>query len=229
MTSVNGRLLPTFGLLLARPGALSLAYRQGRWRRYLAPINVFLLANLAFFLAPSLTDFNVTLEDQVTLQPYSAWIAPWVDARVAASGLAFEAFAERYAERGADIAKTLVILHVPLLALVTMLLFFDKRLLYADHVVTALHFFAFLMLYYTCLPFLIYPLFNLLGTLTGGAINGFTLSISIQFLYVPFMMRRAFGVGWPRALISTIVFLPLLLLVHLFYRFVQLFVVIALL
>lgn len=228
LTDVNGRLLPTLRLLLTRPGALSRAYQAGQWRRYMTPISVFLLANVVFFLAPSLSDFSVTLSDQRDLQPYRQWVAPWIDSTVAASGESFQIFAERYQQRANDVAKTLVILHVPLIALVTLLLFFDKRILYADHVVTAMHFFAFLMLYYAALPHVVAPAVAGIVGLTGLPPSFLRLGVALQFLYVPFMLRRAFGVGWMRAIASTAVYLPALLMVHIVYRFTQLMIVMAL-
>lgn len=229
VTSLNGRFLPTFAMLLGRPGALSLAYRKGQWRRYLTPINVFLLANLAFFLAPSLTDFNVSLDDQRTMQPYSEWVLAWTDARIADSGETFSQFAQRYQQRANDIAKTIVILHVPLIALITLLLFFDRRLLYADHVVTAMHFFAFLMLYYTLVPLTIKPALIGLNAALGLDLPGFYIAMALQFAYLPPMMRTAFGVGWLRAIVSTVLFVPALLAAHLCYRGIQLVVVMAML
>ncbi|MEO0574336.1 MAG: DUF3667 domain-containing protein [Pseudomonadota bacterium] len=228
VTSLNGRFLPTFATLLLKPGALSLAYRRGQWRRYLTPINVFLLANLVFFLAPALTDFNVGLYDQRTSQPYSEWVAPWIDARIESSGDTFAEFSQRYAARGNDIAKTLVILHVPFIAIITLLLFFDRKLLYADHVVTALHFFAFLMLYYALLPVVVLLLSGL-NALVGGSLPAFHIALLVQFAYTIPMMKTAFGVGWLRAVVSTALFAPALLAAHLCYRFVQLMIVMALL
>ena len=79
VSSVDSRLWRSMGLLFARPGFLSREYRLGRRKRYLSPISLFLIANVVFFLAPSLTDFSITLTDQRRLQPYSPWIATWIE------------------------------------------------------------------------------------------------------------------------------------------------------
>ncbi len=221
LTSVNGRLLPTFGRLLFRPGALSKAYRLGQWQRYLAPISVFMLANLVFFLAPSVTDFNLSLEDQQSLQPYSAAIAPWIDARQAASGMTPSEFHTQYSQRVGDVAKTMVILHVPIMALVTFVLFWDRRLLYADHVVTTLHFFAFLMLYFALAPVTLELALDALNVGLDGALPVFQIGLLVPLLYMPPMLRTAMDVGWPRALVSSVGFLLAYLLAQLVYRFAQ--------
>ncbi|MEO1573617.1 MAG: DUF3667 domain-containing protein [Pseudomonadota bacterium] len=225
VTSVNGRLLPTFASLILRPGALSKAHRLGQWQRYLAPISVFMLANLAFFLAPSVTDYSLTLVDQKTLQPYSASMRSWIDARQAASGLSSEAFTDAYNQRVGDVSKTMVILHVPLIALVTLLLFYDRRLLFADHVVTVMHFFAFLMLYFAVWPVLIRPLLSAMSQGLGGALPVFQVGLLLPLLYVPPMLRTAFGVGWPRAIVSLAGFLFVYFLAQFVYRFSQLILV----
>lgn len=98
VSSLDGRLWRSISRLLFTPGFLSREYRRGRQQRYLSPIALFLLGNLLFFVAPSLSDFTLALEDQYRLQPYSGWIAPWIDA-VVARGAAFDALAEAYALR----------------------------------------------------------------------------------------------------------------------------------
>jgi len=222
VSSVDSRLLRSMGLLVARPGVLSREYRLGRRQRYLSPISLFLIANVVFFLAPSLSDFSITLIDQQRLQPYSPWISGWIEAMVARGDLTLSELARAYEFRVAELAKTMVILHVPLLALASVLLTLDKRFYYADHVVMALHFFAFLMWYYTLMPWLVVPPLNLLDTLTTGFdIPVWRLAVSLQYLYVPFMLRTALDMSWWRVIPTTLVLFLALRGIHVIYRFVQ--------
>ena len=69
-----------------------------------------------------------------------------MDSHIAASGQTFTEVANRYQLRIVELAKLMVILHDPLPALGTMLLFADRRPYYADHIVMRLQYFAFLML-----------------------------------------------------------------------------------
>ncbi|HEY9144565.1 MAG TPA: DUF3667 domain-containing protein [Arenimonas sp.] len=225
--SLDGRLLQSFWLLVARPGYLSREYQRGRRRRYLSPISLFLLANLVFFLMPGLSDFSVSLLDQVTLQPYSAWVAPQAQQALAASGLPAEAFAADYQARADAIAELLVILHVPLLALVSYLLAFNRRGFLVDHVVATLHFFAFLMLYYAQLPHVLLPLLNGLDALLGGRLPAWQIAVSLQFLYIPIMLRTAFGYAWWRVIPTSVVYLVALYWVHVAYRLIQFELVMA--
>jgi len=58
-SSIDGRLFRTLRALLARPGALTVAWVDGPRKPYVGPIQLFLLANVAFVAAQSLTGSNV--------------------------------------------------------------------------------------------------------------------------------------------------------------------------
>lgn len=228
VTSIDGRLWQSLRYLVLRPGFLSREYREGRRRRYLSPISLFLLGNLLFFLAPPLSDFQLSLMEQYELQPYSAWTAQWVDAYLAASGRSFEDVADAYRLRVIELAKLMVIVHVPLLAAGTLLIAPDQRLFYADHVVMALHYFAFLMIYLI----LVSVVFGLLYLaipfpLPFGPYMG-PIAILVQFLYVPAMLRTGLGISWLRALLSTPLFILALFITHFIYRLIQFIVAFAL-
>jgi Protein of unknown function (DUF3667) len=110
VTDVDGKLLRSLRLLLFFPGRLSREYLDDRRARYSAPLSLFLLANVLYFFAPALTDFNLPFADQVpgtmalqSLDPdsdlsaehrqglahsagqmHSRWTAPLVERKVAA-------------------------------------------------------------------------------------------------------------------------------------------------
>ena len=65
LTSLDGRLVRSLRLLLFRPGVLSREYIDGRRARYYSPIGLFVLANVLYFFAPALSDFNLAFIDQV--------------------------------------------------------------------------------------------------------------------------------------------------------------------
>jgi hypothetical protein len=233
LASVDSRLWRSLRMLLFRPGYLSREYREGRRRRYLSPIGLFLLGNLLYFVAPPLSDLQLSLFEQYELQPYSPLIRDWVDGYVAESGRTIGEVASRYQLRIVELAKLMVILHVPLLALGTMLLFADRRLYYADHVVIGLHYFAFLMIYLISIAALLALIYGLANALAPDSlptsISGITqLIIFLQFLYVPPMLKRALDVPWWRAILSTPAFVALLLAAHFAYRWIQFYIGFAL-
>lgn len=110
LTEIDGKLLRSLRLLLFAPGLLSREYMDGRRIRYAAPLSLFLLANVLYFFAPAVTDFNLPFVDQVSgamaaaaLDPaapdyaarraqaahwggqlHSRWTAPLVEGKLAA-------------------------------------------------------------------------------------------------------------------------------------------------
>lgn len=64
-TNLDSRFWRTFLALLFRPGRLSRDYIDGRRRRWLPPVTVFVLVNLLYFLSPGVTDFTLPFADQV--------------------------------------------------------------------------------------------------------------------------------------------------------------------
>lgn len=56
LLGLDGRLWPTLGLLVARPGALTIAYIGGKRRRYVRPFRLYLTATLLLFFLISVFD-----------------------------------------------------------------------------------------------------------------------------------------------------------------------------
>ncbi|MEL6302815.1 MAG: DUF3667 domain-containing protein [Pseudomonadota bacterium] len=236
MTDLRGRVLPSIGTLLFRPGALARFYQIGRRRSFLAPISLFLFANVLYFLIPGLNDFQVSLLDQITLQPYSEWAASAVDtyldtepggalAMFRNGDPAYLELSNLYTLRAADISKSIIILHVPFLAALTALLVIDKRLPYADHLVLALHYMAFIMLFFVIAPNVLLPLARMVINPIWPEAPLKRIIISLMYLYTAVMFRTAFQLPWWRVVPTTVVFLIGYGLIHSFYRLVQFFVV----
>jgi hypothetical protein len=178
VTEVDGKLLRSLRLLLFRPGLLSREYMDGRRVRYASPISLFLLANVIYFFAPAVSDFNLPFTDQVpgdiaaaALDPatadyaeqkarirhargqlHSSWTAPLVvrklDARARAQpGFDLRALARDYDAEAGIVGKTLIIVHVPIIALVLAIAFFRRKRYFVEHFVVSLHLFTFLLLF----------------------------------------------------------------------------------
>ena len=66
----DGRLPRSLYALLFKPGVLSSDWMAGRRTPWLSPVSMFLLINVMVFLAPPLSDFNLSLREQVEYQPW---------------------------------------------------------------------------------------------------------------------------------------------------------------
>ncbi|ODS64017.1 MAG: hypothetical protein ABS41_04170 [Arenimonas sp. SCN 70-307] len=170
LTDLDGRLWGSLRGLFFRPGLLSRDYLDGRRRRWMSPIALFLLANVLYFVLPvGVTDFNLSLHEQLRQPVHGAMVKRLADARIQARTRAgverwsrlpeanrppaprpvlLADVAEEYGARAGDVGKALVVLHVPLLALGLMACFFRVRRYFAEHLVVAMHEFTFLLLFF---------------------------------------------------------------------------------
>ncbi|MEM6514464.1 MAG: DUF3667 domain-containing protein [Pseudomonadota bacterium] len=234
ITDLRGRVLPSFGSLLFYPGYLARNYRLGRRKGYVSPVSLFLFANVIYFLFPVLSDFQIDLVDQISLQPYSVWTeaiisnAMGVESALAAwrEGSAdFRALADQYSLRAADISKAIIVVHVPFLALVTALLTFDLKVRFVDHVVLALHYMAFIMLWFVVGPKIVIPLIDVLLSPFMDDPPSWRIGFGLTMLYALFMFRIAFDMPWWRAIVTGAIFLLAYGPVHSLFRLVQFLVV----
>lgn len=220
----DGKLPRSLAALLFRPGGLSRAYLDGQRVRHISPIGLFLIINLVYFLAPPVTDFNLSIQDQMYLQPYSALVQPLVEQRLEDRGMALDDYAPEYANRADKLAKTLIIVHLPLLALVLLLLHPRKRLYYAEHFVVTTHLFSFLLV----LMMVGYALF-FAGMGIGNQLFSADLSglFSTLWRYLPLIaivywlisIRRVYGDGWLRSSLTLAGWMIGVIVVHmLVYR-----------
>ena len=82
-----------------RPAALCTAAhrpdnpRRECRRRHLAPLSLFLIANLVYFFHPPLTDLNMSLAEQIELQPWGPVAERMLEARLEARGIEMAEYA----------------------------------------------------------------------------------------------------------------------------------------
>jgi len=145
LTDFDSRLLRSLAALVLRPGLLGAEWLAGRRSRWLSPLALFLIVNLIYFIAPPMSDFNLSLGEQ-SQQWYGPWAQELVAARLAARGIDQAAYAHAFALETYSLAKLLVILHALLLAPVLWLLHWRRGIPLVDHLAVALHLVAFALL-----------------------------------------------------------------------------------
>lgn len=231
LTNLDGRWVRSLGLLMFDSGTLSRAWIEGRRRSYLPPFSLFLLVNLVFFVAPPMTDFDLHLGDHLGQPFYGEWARGQVQERLATDRIDYDALAERFGEASSNVAKSLVILHVPVLALVLLVAFGGRRWTLAEHTVVALHLFAFLLLAAQLLAWVLFPAMAwILSLLPGGGGRAPPVGlVAVAILVVAWFraLRRAYGLGRLRAAGLLAASLVGLAVAHLLYRWVQFALVMA--
>jgi hypothetical protein len=150
----DGRLLRTARALVTAPGLATHDFLRGRRRPYVSPIHIFFIANIVFLLMQALSGlalFAMPLARHFEQSLDGGFARRLVDHHLAGTGTSLSAYSLEFDHAQNLHAKSLILLMVPPFAIECALLFWDRRKGAAAHLVFALHFFAFLMLFLTVL------------------------------------------------------------------------------
>jgi hypothetical protein len=150
----DGRLFRTARVLVTAPGRLTTAYLTGCHRPYVAPFHIFLVANVIFFLVQLLSRLeilSVPLASELEHQIYSSFAQRLVTQHLAGTGMSIGQYAPIFEHAEGLYAKSLIMLMLPLFAMAAGLLFVDRRKVAVAHLVFAVHFYAFLLVFLTVL------------------------------------------------------------------------------
>jgi len=191
-SSIDGRLISSVRCLLTRPGALTVAYANGPRKLYLGPFQLFLVANVVFVAAQSLTGMNVfssPLDSHLHHQDWSPVAQRLVAHRLEAAHSTLERYAPVFNRSVALHAKSLIILMTVPFSLLLPVVFFAKRKSFGVHVVFAVHVYAFL-LFLACVSLAMAEIDVLCGG-TGlesawvdNALSAFNLAACAVYLYL---------------------------------------------
>jgi hypothetical protein len=199
LTSVDGRLLRSFRCLLARPGLLTVSYLRGRRKPYIGPVSLFLVTNVLFFAAESLTGgtvFSTPLQSHLHTQPWSDVAQPLVSHRLASLQTTVDQYAPLFDRAISLHARSLILLMALSFAVLPAIVFRRGRHPFAAHAVFALHLYAFMLLLFcvaTAIP--------AAGMLAGGVrstsqLLDQTLSIGLLLacaVYLYFAVGAVYG------------------------------------
>ena len=225
LTNVDGRVFRTARSLLFHPGSLAVAYLHGPRKRYIAPFQVFLLANVVFFAVQSISATNIfgsTLASHLHLQDWQATARALTAARLQHAHLTLDRYAPVFDRAVENNAKTLVILMTVPFALLLAAFFHRRERPFAVHAVLALHVLSFLLIVFSA-SLLIADLDTLLGGAglrSAGVDNALsTFNVLACAAYLFFAVHRVYHAsGWMRVLKTFALSLALLAIV-LGYRF----------
>jgi hypothetical protein len=154
VTDVDSTLLRTFRSLIGAPGRLTVDYLEGRRKRAMRPVQLFLVCNVLYFFLQPRAGFNTfTSGLQVHLYglPYRRLIGPLVERDVAARGIGWPEYELLFDAVIASQARMLVFVMIPLYALLLRAVYPRRRVFLPEHLVFSTHFFAFLLLLFLAL------------------------------------------------------------------------------
>jgi Protein of unknown function (DUF3667) len=204
LTHFDSKILRTTWALVAHPGQLSVDYFAGRRVRTMAPLRLFLLLSVVYFLSNSVFPYNAfttPLAIQLQMNNYYPGYA-WAQVLQAMThhGIDYATLERLYNAKTAILSKTLVFALIPVFAVLFYAFLFRKRQHFAEHLVIATHFWSFALvaigIFIPILLWLLKWLAGLLGAapelMTADAIP--TLILQLLFAgYLLLMFRRGYG------------------------------------
>jgi hypothetical protein len=225
VSSIDGRLIRSLVAGASRPGSLTAAWVRGPRKPYLGPIQLFLIANVAFVAMQSIAGANVfssTLESHLHHQDWADLAQRMVDRRLASTHTTLEAYAPEFNEAVALHAKSLVILMTIPFALLLPIVFVRSRKPFAVHLVFAVHVYTFLLFLYCAALAL-----SGLDVLRGGAglidprldtvLTVFNLAVCAAYLYQA--IGRVYGAKGTWRIVASLTLAVAVLAITLGYRF----------
>ena len=165
VTSIDARTARSGWKLLRHPGALTLAWMHGIRKAYVAPFQLFLIANVLFFALQSLTKQNVfssSLESHLHQQDWSALAQSLVARRLETTHRSLEHYEPVFDRAVVLNAKSLILLMAMLFAVLLPVTFLRHRRPFMTHVVFSLHLYTFLLIVF-CIALVAAKLSELAG------------------------------------------------------------------
>lgn len=165
LTNIDARTVRSFGKLVRHPGELTLAWVNGIRKPYVAPFQLFLLANVLFFgvqWATGESVFSSSLDSHLHHQDWGPLAQSVLSQRLAEMHLNVAQYAPMFDRAVVLNAKSLILLMTLPFALLLPLVFVSERRPFMTHVAFSLHLYAFLLLLF-CIALLTAKLSALLG------------------------------------------------------------------
>ena len=165
LTSIDARTMRSAWKLLRHPGELTLAWTRGVRKSYVAPFQLFLIANILFFGVQWLTSENVfssSLDSHLHHQDWSDLAQSLLARRLEATHTTLEQYEPVFDRAVVLNAKSLILLMTIPFALILPLAFFRERRPFMTHVAFSLHLYTFLLLLF-CVALLLARFSELLG------------------------------------------------------------------
>ncbi len=157
LASIDARAMRSAWKLLRHPGELTLTWTRGVRKSYVAPFQLFLIANVIFFGVQWLTSENVfssSVDSHLYHQDWSDLAQSLLARRLEATHTTLEQYEPVFDRAVVLNAKSLILLMTIPFALVLPLAFFRERRPFMTHLAFSLHLYTFLLLLFCVALFL---------------------------------------------------------------------------
>ena len=230
VVGVDGRVPRTIWALITKPGLLTREFIDGRRGRYSKPLALFLVLNLVFFVVqPHTGMLRYSLGNYIGSETdvNDGLTARMVQEKLAKSGETRASYEKRFNSTLDNQKKSMLLFAVPVFAMVMAIVFAGTRRYFVEHVVFAVHTYAFLLLVLTIGVSLFF--YTVSGWLLMAELAGaperirslfetepglVTVVLMALVTYLTLAIRRAYGGSWRAAIVRGVVlsFVPLALI-----------------
>lgn len=215
--------------LVRFPSRMTVEFLDGKRKKFISPVTLFLFLNLIYFFVSPLTDYSLALYDQVYSQPYSGeWIKELLNQKLEKDGLDGRAYSITYQNMSDNISKSIMIINVPMIAFFVYLMAFKKRRFYFDSLIFSFHFFSLFMVDWVmleCVDTLIYFLpDHAYSIATDITFNLFFFIIPL--IYAILSIKKFMDIRWYWAITAGIGVMIAVGLANMFYRLIMFMVTI---
>lgn len=138
----DSRFILSLRYLIQFPSKITVEFLEGKRKKFISPVTLFLFFNLIYFFVSPLSDYSLSLYDQTYSQPYSVWTKDWVDIKLENTGLDDQAYGVIYQNASDNISKSIMIINVPIIAIFVYIMAFRRRQFYFDSLIFSFHFFS---------------------------------------------------------------------------------------
>lgn len=148
ITNLDSKLFRTLKALFFQPGFLSAKYIQGVRVAYMKPFQIFIIANIFFFIFLSEIDIFRTPSKWFFIEDFdSIRVLEQVREIIAAKEISQAEVAILYDAKSSNLAKGFIFLLLPIIALIAHLLHWKQKLAFGKHIIFSIHYFAFVLIF----------------------------------------------------------------------------------
>jgi len=228
-TNLDGRVLHSVAAILSQPGLLTIEYFRGRRVAYLRPVQLFVLANVLYFLIQPIIGFN-TFTTPLRIHMNSLWHSPLaqrlVDKKVHDRTPEFRDYEREFNQVIHTQSRSLVFIMIPLFAVAVSLVYFGSKRFFVEHLIFSLHYYAFFLMFLCLLGgFLrLAPYLRVISSpfMTSDAFVSSLIGIGV-LVYLHLALKRVYQQGTLWTFAKAIVLTSFVLIIVQFYRFVLFF------
>lgn len=199
---LDSKVFRTLRDLMARPGELTGAYFEGRKKRYIAPLRLFLtLFALTFIAYTAYKPVAIySLEGLLAMDPQRS-LDKLFERAAAKRNLTVQEIVTRVEYRWQKTMTFLNISNIVIIAALLKLLYLRHKRYFVEHLVFSTHYMCFTYM----VSLLLWPVYLLLGirqNLANQSVLALTFIVSCFYIYLA--LKRVYGQSGPKTLVKSV-------------------------